>query len=89
MSGNVEEAIIRLLGEVKPETLEQLSELLMNRLNLSESEISEYISKLHQQGIVAFKAGFLVYPRPQNLKNYLRNNFAYWYFVVLALTLSA
>lgn len=75
-----------MVKEKQPESIRQLVDLLHEKSQCSEQEILNRISYLQENG----KIHLVSQPAspPKNLTNYLRSNYAYWYWTTIILTLA-
>jgi hypothetical protein len=89
LSADVEETIIHVIKEDNPETVQQLITLLKDRLQLTESEITERVAQLQLSGRIELKTHDLSSIGPQSLQVYLRTKAASWYFIMIVLTLAS
>jgi len=80
----VDQYIIQIVKEEKPENVEQLVKLTQNKFPLPKQEILNRILSLEKNGKIRLK------PRetPETLKHYLRSSQASWYWITVILALS-
>jgi len=80
----IDQRIIRIVKEKKPENVEQLIRLIQEKLSLPEQEIVSRILYLQENEKIRFKPNQTL--APQKLTNYLRSSQAYWYWITMILT---
>ena len=78
-------AIIQLIKEKKPLSVQQLVNLVEEKTSASEQKIIECISQLQSEGKVMLKEKITSPPR--NFGTYLRTN-AYWYWMTIILSIA-
>ena len=82
----VDQYIIQIVKEEKPENVEQLVKLTQNKFPLPKQEILNRILSLEKNGKIRLK------PRetqtPETLRHYLRSTQASWYWITIILTLT-
>jgi len=81
------EYIIRVVNEKKPDTVEQLLKLIKQKWNMPEQEIIEHILRLQNEGKLVFKSRENAPPFSTRL--YLFSADAAWYWVIVSLTLAS
>lgn len=74
-----------MVKEKQPESIRQLVDLLHEKSQRSEQEILNRISYLQEKGKIHLLQPALP---PKSLTNYLRSNYAYWYWTTIILTLA-
>jgi len=78
-------AIIQLIKEKKPLSVQQLVNLVEEKTSASEQKIIECISQLQSEGKIMLKEKITSPPR--NFGTYLRTN-AYWYWMTIILSIA-
>ena len=78
-------AIIQLIKEKKPLSVQQLVNLVEEKTSASEQKIIECISQLQSEGKIMLKEKITSPPR--NFGTYLRTN-AYWYWMTIILSIT-
>ena len=89
MSVDVEAAVIRVIKESNPKTTQQLILLLKDKLDLTESQITDCIIKLEYDGKIELRRQDMLHAAPRDLQFYLRSKAAYWYYLTLLLTFAS
>lgn len=76
------QTITKLIAEKKPEDVKQLVALVKESENLQEEKIINQIIHLQNQGKIKFQKP----PQPEirKLSAYLRTEYAYWYWTIIA-----
>jgi hypothetical protein len=79
----VAQTIIQVMNERKPQSVQQLTALVKERLSATEEKILESILKLQSQGTIKLESQ----PLPASLKlaTYLKTSQALWYWVTTAI----
>lgn len=80
----VDEAIIQIVREEKPNTVKDLVYLVKERFQLSDEHVTGRILRLKESGKISIR---LKESRPEALTAYLATSEANWYWVVLATAL--
>jgi len=83
---NIDQQIIQIVKETKPENTKQLISLTKEKLLLPEKEILTHIVHLQEKGKIQLKPQQV--PTPETLASYLRSNQAYWYWTTIIITLT-
>jgi hypothetical protein len=84
----IAQTIIQVINERKPQSVQQLTALVKERLSATEEKILESILKLQSQGTIKLES----WPPPASLKlaTYLKTSQALWYWATIAVaTLTA
>jgi hypothetical protein len=78
----IAQIIIQVMNERKPQSVQQLTALVKERLSATEEEILESILKLQSQGKIKLESQ----PPPASLKlaSYLKTSQALWYWATIA-----
>lgn len=79
------QAIMKIIEEKKPKTVQELLNLTSETLKISEREAMELVLKLQNERKVRLERETM--PAPNRLTGYLRTGFALWYWVVVILAL--
>lgn len=82
----VDQEIIQIIKEKKPENVKQLIKLTQKKFPLPDQEILNRILYLQEKEKVQLKPHQTL--TPEKLTNYLRSNQAYWYWITMILTLT-
>jgi len=82
----IDQEIIRIVKEGKPENVKQLIKLTQEKFSLSEQEILNRILYLQEKEKIKLKPH--QNPTPEKFADYLRSNQAYWYWITIILTLT-
>jgi len=79
----IAQTIIQVMNERKPQSVQQLTALVKERLSATEEKILESILKLQSQGTIKLESQ----PLPASLKlaTYLKTSQALWYWVTTAI----
>jgi hypothetical protein len=80
-NAEITSAIIRLIRDKEPETMQQLVELIKGRFSIPESKILDIIHQLQEQGKIILKNKSPVLP--DQLRGYLTTKKVHWYFGIL------
>jgi len=83
----IDQEIIQIVKEEKPENVKQLIKLTQEKFPLSEQEILNHILHLQEKEKIRLEPDQTY--TPEKLANYLRSNQAYWYWTTITLTLTA
>lgn len=87
MDKKTAETIIQMVKEKKPENVEQLVNLLKEKISIPEHKIIEYILQLQSEGKIELIKPSK--PTPQSLIAYLKTEETRWYWVTMILTVTA
>jgi len=82
----INQYIIQIVNERKPETVEQLINLVRSKHSIPRQEILDAIIKLQNQGKIALKQ-----PKARSnftITEYILSAKAYWYWTIIALSLA-
>jgi len=82
----IDQEIIQIVKEKRPENVKQLIKLTQEKFPLPEQEILDRILDLQEKEKIRLKP--YQTPIPKKLANYLRSNQVYWYWVTITLTLA-
>jgi len=82
----IDQHIIQIAKEMRPENVTQLIRLTQEKFPLPEKEILTHILRLQEKGKIQLKP----HPTrpPEKLATYLRSSQAYWYWITTILTLT-
>ena len=83
---NIDQYIIQIVKEKKPENAKQLVTLTKEKFLLPEKEILTHIVHLQEKGKIQLKPHRA--RTPEKLTTYLRSNHAYWYWTTIIITLT-
>jgi hypothetical protein len=83
----LEEIIIQVTKDQKPETVQQLIELVKQRLGIPEKQITNAIVDLQNEGRLRLLSR--TRQSPHGFGDYLKTSDALWYWIMLILTLTA
>jgi hypothetical protein len=83
----LEETIIQVTKDQKPETVQQLIELVKQRLDIPEKQITDAIVDLQNEGRLRLLSR--TREPPHGFGDYLKTSDALWYWIMLILTLAA
>jgi hypothetical protein len=78
----IAQTIIQVMNERKPQSVQQLTALVKERLSATEEKILESILKLQSQGTIELESQPL--PASMKLASYLKTSQALWYWVTIA-----
>jgi len=82
----VNEYIIQVVKDKKPETVEQLVKLVQLRWNMPEQEIMEHILRFQNEGKLVFKRSAI--QLPSSTRGYLFSANGAWYWIIIGLALA-
>jgi hypothetical protein len=77
----ITETIIQVIKEKKPQTVQQLTTLAKERINIPEKEILDHITKLQNAGKIRLTKQ--TPPTPIKLATYLKTEQAIWYWATI------
>ena len=80
----IDQHIIQIVKEKKPENAKLLVKLIQEKFPLSDQEILDHILDLQENEKIRFKPNQSL--TPQKLTNYLRSSQSYWYWITIILT---
>ena len=83
----IDQRIIQIVRQKKPENIEQLIKLTQDEFHLSQQEIFERILYLKETEKLNLKSPQTI--ESQKLTEYLSSKQAYWYWIAIVLTLTA
>lgn len=79
-SSNVDQKILRIISEKRPQSVEQLLTLAKEELKISEHELLELILKMQSEGKITLKKQM----RPATCFSvYLKTGYAFWYWATI------
>jgi hypothetical protein len=81
-TNDLNEIILRVINENKPQSVKQLTTILKETLDLEEEKILESVLKLQAEGLINLESQAL---QSQSLATYLKTGEALWYWVTIAL----
>lgn len=76
----IEQRILQVIKEKKPENVKELLTFLQDELQISENELLKVMMKLQNDGKVTFQKQL---PAPQNFLAHLKTERAYWYWLTI------
>ena len=79
----IDQHIIQIVKEKKPENAKLLVKLIQEKFPLSDQEILDHILDLQENEKIRFKPNQSL--TPQKLTNYLRSSQSYWYWITIIL----
>jgi len=77
----IAETIIQVIKERNPQTVEQLTTLVKEKIKITEKEILDHIIKLQNAGKIRLERQ--IPPTPMKLAAYLRTEYSIWYWVAI------
>jgi len=80
----IDQHIIQIVKEKKPENIKLLVKLIQEKFPLSDQEILDHILDLQENEQIRFKPNQTL--TPQKLTDYLRSSQAYWYWITIIIT---
>lgn len=84
---SINEFILQIIKEKKPEDIKQLTKIIEKQFSLSEQEIVEYLLRLQSEGKITLKKTTPL-QIPKKLPHFLRTGQAYWYWTTILLTVT-
>jgi hypothetical protein len=87
LSPDIDETIIQIMDEHESLTVQQLMNLLKDRLQLTETEIDENLNRLNHEGRIKLEKQPVFSHSIPYSKSYISTASAYWFFLIVALTL--
>ena len=81
----IDQHIIQIVKEAKPEDVQQLIKLIQIKFPLPEQQILDHISSLQEKEKIHLKPHRPL--TPEKLTKYLQSNQAHWYWITIILTL--
>jgi hypothetical protein len=82
----ITETIIQVIKETNPQTVEQLTTLVKERINIPEKEILDHIIKLQNTGKIRLEKQ--IPPTPMKLATYLKTEQAIWYWATIIIAIA-
>ena len=80
-SDDLTKIILKVIKESKPQSVEQLKNMLLESISLTEKEIVEFVLKMQSEGIIRLQDP----PRQSlNFANYLKTGGTIWYWLIIA-----
>lgn len=83
---SIEEYILSIIDKEKPETVEELAQLVEDRFDVSKDETTHTIISLENRGIIKLKE--MTTLTPQTLTGYLSSRKSLWYWTTLILVIA-
>ena len=81
LKDEIDQYIIQIMKEKKPENVKQLIKLIQEKFPLSDQELLDHILDLQENEKIRFKPNQSL--TPQKLTGYLRSGHAYWYWITM------
>ena len=82
----ITETIIQVIKERKPQTVEQLTTLVKEKIKIPEKEILDHIIKLQNTGKIKLEKQ--IPPTPKKLAAYLKTEQATWYWATITMAIA-
>jgi hypothetical protein len=82
----ITETIIQVIKERNPQTVEQLTALVKEKIEIPEKEILDYIIKLQNAGKIRLEKQ--IPPAPMKLGGYLKTEQAIWYWATITVAIA-
>ncbi len=83
---DLNELIINFVREQKPNTVEKLTEMMLNRYPFSEEQIIEHVSVLHSEGKISLKETKDAFP--SSFLSFILSDRSAWFWILAILTFS-
>lgn len=80
------ELIINFVREQKPETVEELIEMMLNQYSFSKEQIIEHVSVLHSEGKISLKETKETFP--SSFSGFILSDRSAWFWIIAVLTFS-
>jgi hypothetical protein len=80
----IEQRILQVIKEKKPENVKELLTFLQGELQISENELLKVIMKLQNDGKITFQKQLST---PQNFLAYLKTEKTYWYWLTITIAI--
>lgn len=83
---NIDEYVLEIVRDYRPETVEQLIELVQRKFPQPKFQIMERVIKLQSLGRISLREH--PYPSTSRLGEYIFSSKAYWYWITVAVTIT-